>query len=118
MLMAVATDTSGEHGDQCCGSGYGKQSDSSDQRGERDGGDGIECDPVNWSTDSAADSQVAYGTTTPMGRRALWWSTLTTTLGESDGVEQQDLSLQVLSQDAQGNLASSARSIRRVGRHQ
>ena len=65
---------------------------------------------INWSTDKAADSQVAYGTTAAYGTTSALVSTLTTTHAVGDGVGGRDTTYhyQVLSRDAQGNLTTSA----------
>ena len=65
---------------------------------------------INWSTDKAADSQVAYRTTAAYGATSALASTLTTAhaVGLTGLTAATTYHYQVLSRDAQGNLTTSA----------
>ena len=72
---------------------------------------------MNWTTDKAADSQVAYGTTDAYGLLSALVSTLTTshTVNLTGLSASTTYHYQVLSRDANGNLASGAGLVRCAG---
>jgi hypothetical protein len=64
---------------------------------------------VTWTTDKASDSQVAYGTTTGYGSASVLYPALVTShsINLTGLAASTTYHYQVLSRDAQGNLASS-----------